>query len=115
MRKTKNTEGNIHNRLHGHQIHKLNMWVEQNREFVTNSIYEHSAEKASEALGFHITKFNIAHARQNCGIVSRRSRTDSIQDKTAILAAYVIEIYAKLGIKIPLELTTLAESAQRRQ
>ena len=110
MRKMKNTTGNKHNRLHGNQIHKLNMWVEQNKELVVNSILEHSAAKASEVLGFQITKFNISHARENCGIVGRRlGKKNSQKLSTAELATYVLELYQRIGELIPSRLSEFAK------
>jgi hypothetical protein len=92
-----------YNHLGGAQQHKLNMYIEKNRELATEASDYAVAIKASQELGYPVTENNIRGAREAVGIKKRLS---------SYIAKELVQLLIELG-KQPSEI--LQQIADRRR
>jgi hypothetical protein len=92
-----------YNHLGGAQQHKLNMYIEKNRELAIEASDYSIAVKASQELGYPVTESNIRGAREAVGVKKRFAREDSaIKPRYhSELAKALIELYEDLGKEPP--------------
>ncbi len=98
------------NHLGGANQHKLNMYIENNREYAAEVSDYAVAVKASQALGFEVTENNVRGAREFVGLKKRNSpASGSIKPRYhSELAKAIIELYEDLGKAPPCILHDIA-------
>ena len=92
-----------YNHLGAAKQHKLNMYIENNRELATIASDYSVAVKASQELGFPVTEHNIRGAREAVGISKGFAREGSSAKPRyhSELAKALIELYEDLGKEPP--------------
>jgi hypothetical protein len=100
-----------YNHLGGAQQHKLNMYIEKNRELATEASDYSVAVKASQELGYPVTENNIRGAREAVGIKKRLTKVFK-SNASSYIAKELVQLLIELG-KQPSEI--LQQIADRRR
>jgi len=100
------------NALSGAQRHRLNMYIESNREIAAKHTDSAIADMATESLGFKVSSGNIAGSRKAVGVPKNRQSGSHKNNAVNYVAKELVQLLRELG-KQPSEV--LQQIAERRR
>jgi hypothetical protein len=100
------------NALSGAERHRLNMFIEGNREIATKHTDSAIADIATESLGFKVSSGNVAGSRKAVGLAKNRPKGALKNNAVNFVAKELLQLLLELG-KEPSQI--LRQIAERRR